>query len=163
MAITQAMPKTTQSPLGLLAYLEDYVRDLADCLPRADRSADQRSYDLLELSADLEVWAIHWPQGRRLELHDHGGSTGALVVVEGELDEHAIGFDGRLLRQRIAVGHGTAFGPDYVHDVVNPSAAPATSIHAYAPPMSSMTFYRSVGTSLVADRSEYRADPGWAP
>ena len=28
-----------------------------------------------------------------------------------------------------------------VHDVVNTSSAPATSIHVYAPPLSTMTFY----------------------
>jgi hypothetical protein len=50
-----------------------------------------------------------------------------------------------------------------VHDVVNFQAAPATSVHAYSPPMASMTFYRHEERGLVVDRAEYRADPSWAP
>ncbi len=60
-------------------------------------------------------------------------------------------------------GGGAAFGPTYVHDVVNSDDAPATSVHAYSPPMASMTFYRQAGRELLVDRAEYRADPAWAP
>jgi hypothetical protein len=118
---------------------------------------------LLELSDELEIWAIHWPTDQGLELHDHGGSSGALVVVEGSLDEHVPDRAGRMTCRSISAGSGAAFGPNYVHDVVNRSAAPATSVHAYSPPMASMTFYRTEGRQLVADRTEYRADPAWAP
>jgi len=163
MTLTQALPKTTLSPLGLLAYLQDYVECVGPVVPRADPTSVTRGYSLLELSDDLEIWAIHWPTDQGLELHDHGGSTGALVVMEGNLDEHVVGNDGQLTRRRVTTGSGVAFGPDYVHDVVNLAAAPATSIHAYSPPMAAMTFYRTEGRRLVADRTEFRTDPSWAP
>jgi hypothetical protein len=66
-------------------------------------------------------------------------------------------------RRSIVAGGGAAFGPHYVHDVVNAQTAPATSVHAYSPPMESMTFYRQGAHGLVAERAEYRADPTWAP
>jgi hypothetical protein len=163
MTITQAMPKTTLSPGSLLVLLGDYVGRTTTCLPLADPGRTARTYDLLELSDDLEIWAIHWPKDQGLELHDHGGSSGALWVVEGSLSEHVVAADGRLERRVLSAGLGSAFGPTHVHDVINRHAAPATSIHAYSPPMSSMTFYRAHGTRLVADRTEYRADPSWAP
>jgi hypothetical protein len=118
---------------------------------------------LLELTDELEIWAIHWPQGKGLELHDHGGSVGALWVVEGTLEEHYVRPERTLGRRTIVAGGGAAFGPHYVHDVVNAQAAPATSVHAYSPPMESMTFYRQEPHGLVAERAEYRSDPTWAP
>jgi hypothetical protein len=163
MTISQAMPKTTLSPASLLALLGDYVDCHRTTLPLADPAQTERSYALLELSDDLEIWAIHWPHGQGLELHDHGGSSGGLWVVEGSLSEHGIGADGVLERRTLSVGAGSAFGPTHVHDVVNRHAAPATSVHVYSPPMPSMTFYRAHGTRLVTERTEYRDDPAWAP
>ena len=77
-------------PLVLLDVLQSYVAETADWLPRATPGLAERSYELLELTDELEIWAIHWPQGQGLELHDHGGSVGALWVVEGILEEHYV-------------------------------------------------------------------------
>jgi predicted metal-dependent enzyme (double-stranded beta helix superfamily) len=156
-------PTAPYGPLALLDVVQEYVTELAGLLPVADPTLTERRYELLELTDELEIWAIHWPQGQRLELHDHGGSVGALWVVEGRLEEHYVQPDRTLARRSIVRGGGAAFGPTYIHDVVNAGAAPATSVHAYSPPMASMTFYRQDGSDLVVDRAEYRADPSWAP
>jgi len=172
MTITQATPAAapapsayprSNGPLVLLDLLQSYVAETAELLPRAAPGLAERSYELLELTDDLEIWAIHWPQGQGLELHDHGGSVGALWVVEGTLEEHYVRPEPTLGRRAIVAGGGAAFGPHYIHDVVNAQAAPATSVHAYSPPMESMTFYRREPHGLVAARAEYRADPTWAP
>ncbi len=159
---SRAHPQSN-GPLVLLDLLQSYVAETADWLPRAAPGLAERSYELLELTDELEIWAIHWPQGQGLELHDHGGSVGALWVVEGTLEEHYVRSEQTLGRRSIVSGGGAAFGPHYVHDVVNAQAAPATSVHAYSPPMESMTFYRQEPHGLVVDRAEYRADPTWAP
>ena len=122
----------------------------------------ERRFELFESADDFEVWVIHWPGGGRLDLHDHGGSAGALwvrsgVLVEGEL------VDGRRRQRRLKTGHGTAFGPSHVHDVVNRGPVPATSVHAYSPPLASMTFYRPGPKGLDADRTDYRAGLSWTP
>jgi hypothetical protein len=172
MTITQELKVTQQQrtrpgggagPLALLDTVQAYVTEMAGLLPLAGVDLTERRYELLELTDDLEIWAIHWPQGQRLELHDHGGSVGALWVVAGSLEEHYITADRTVARRTLATGGGAAFGPTYVHDVVNARPAPATSVHAYSPPMASMTFYRHEAHGLVADRAEYRADPSWAP
>jgi predicted metal-dependent enzyme (double-stranded beta helix superfamily) len=163
MSTTQAMPSTTWSPEHLLCFLESYVAEHAVRIPRPDPHQATRSYSLLELSDDLEVWAINWPTDQGLALHDHGGSAGALWVVAGALSEVALDRSGRRARRHIAAGQGTSFGPTHIHDVVNRHPAAATSIHAYAPPMTSMTYYRAEGATLRADRTEYRADPSWNP
>ncbi|MGP0029899.1 MAG: cysteine dioxygenase [Acidimicrobiales bacterium] len=151
------------NPPELLALVRSYATEFEDRLPGARPHLSARSYELLELTDDLEIWAIHWPKDHGLELHDHGGSSGALWVVRGALEEHGVGPAGQLVRRRIGRGDGAAFGPTYVHDVVNAEDAPATSLHLYAPPMASMTFYRRQGAGLVVERAEYRADPTWAP
>jgi Cysteine dioxygenase type I len=150
-------------PLALLDLLQDYVAETASFLPLARPDLDERRYDLLETADDFEIWAIQWPQGQGLELHDHGGAAGALWVVEGSLEEHYIGADATVCRRSIAAGAGAAFGPSYVHDVLNVEATPATSVHAYSPPLQSMTFYRRDGRGLRAERAEYRSDSSWAP
>jgi predicted metal-dependent enzyme (double-stranded beta helix superfamily) len=175
MTITQAPPLRTEGapaspfpqplhgPLALLDLLQTYVTETAGLVPRAEPDLTERRYELLELTDDLEIWAIHWPQGQGLELHDHGGSVGALWVVEGSLEEHYVSPDQTLARRSIVTGGGAAFGPTYIHDVVNAETAPATSVHAYSPPMAAMTFYRAEARGLVVDRADYRADPSWAP
>jgi cysteine dioxygenase type I len=172
MTITQATRATaprsgayprSNGPLVLLDLLQSYVAETAELLPRAEPGLVERSYELLELNDELEIWAIHWPQGQGLELHDHGGSVGALWVIEGTLEEHYVRPERTIGCRSIVAGGGAAFGPHYVHDVVNAQAAPATSVHAYSPPMASMTFYRQEAQGLVVERAEYRADPTWAP
>jgi cysteine dioxygenase type I len=149
--------------LALLDLVQSYVGETAELLPHAPPGLTERAYELLELTDELEMWAIHWPQDSGLELHDHGGSWGALWVVEGELEEHYVGSDGAMSRRTLGPGGGAAFGPTYVHDVLNAQAAPATSVHVYSPPMASMTFYRQAGTGLEVSRADYRSAPGWAP
>src|ERR1039457_1474201 len=159
----RAGPDFGVGPLELLDLVQHYVESLAEVLPRASHDLSARSYELLELTDDLEIWAIHWPRDQGLELHDHGGSLGALWVVDGALEEHSLGRGGGLIHRTLAVGGGAAFGPSHIHDVVNIGDVPATSVHGYSPPMASMTFYRQEGPGLVGERAEHRADPAWAP
>jgi hypothetical protein len=159
----RAGPDPGADPLELLGLVQRYVESLADVLPRASHELSARSYELLELTDDLEIWAIHWPRDQGLELHDHGGSSGALWVVDGALEEHSLARGGGLIHRTLEVGGGSAFGPSHIHDVVNIGDVPATSVHVYSPPMASMTFYRQEGPALVVERAEYRADPAWAP
>jgi hypothetical protein len=162
--LTRPATPTTLSPLALLGLLTDYVAETSDVLPMAPARLTERSYELLELTDDLEIWAIHWPRDQGLQLHDHGGSSGALLVLDGALEEQYLNPARSLTRRTLASGDGAAFGPSYIHDVGNFSDVAATSVHAYSPPMASMTFYRlDQQAGLVVERADYRADPAWAP
>jgi hypothetical protein len=113
----------------------------------------ERQYQLLERTADYEVWVISWPVAVGLLLHDHGGSAGAFQVVDGVLEETSTTVRGRRLRRRlIGPGQGKSFGPEYVHSIVNPETTPATSVHAYSPPLTSMTFYSQSTSGLIVSR-----------
>src|ERR1700722_1876527 len=83
---TPALAAGCLNPLALLDLLQDYVGETSELILNSARHDDtQRTYELLELTDNLEIWAIHWPKDVRLELHDHGGSSGALWVIDGSL------------------------------------------------------------------------------
>ena len=44
-----------------------------------------------------------------------------------------------------AAGSSVKFGRHYIHDVRNAGADAAISVHAYSPPLSSMTYYDVAG------------------
>lgn len=92
---------------------------------------------------EYEAWLLTWTSDQGVELHDHGGSSGVVLVLEGELVEHATDVaSGAPLREtRWPRGSAHAFGPGHIHDLRNAGAASATSIHVYSPPLSTMTFY----------------------
>jgi Cysteine dioxygenase type I len=113
----------------------------------------QRQYRLVERTIEYELWVIYWPAAVDLLLHDHGGSAGAFQVIDGVLEETSTTLRKRRLRRRLLKsGQGKSFGPEYVHSIVNPETAPATSIHAYSPPLTSMRFYSHSPSGLIVSQ-----------
>ncbi|RKN48626.1 cysteine dioxygenase [Micromonospora endolithica] len=100
----------------------------------------QRWYARLGADADHEVWALSWLPGQGTDLHDHGGSSGAFLVLAGALTEETVS-GGRLRPHRLAAGTGRRFGARHVHVVTNRDAAPAVSVHVYRPALRRMTRY----------------------
>ncbi|HEY5025015.1 MAG TPA: cysteine dioxygenase family protein [Acidimicrobiales bacterium] len=109
-------------------------------------SPSHRCWDLMAASDAFEAWVIAWPPGGAIELHDHGGSAGAVVVAAGKLLETSVvdQTSGGVALQTtaIAVGRHISFGGRHVHDIVNAGETPAISVHVYAPRLTSMTYYR---------------------
>ena len=116
----------------------------------------------LAVNRHSEVWLQGWPLGEHVELHDHGGASGALCVVEGQLTEtYAPGPQAtRLRRRRLGLGAVSSFGPDYIHDVVNTGSTQALSIQVYTPRLVTMTYYAVHGRrGLEAVRTELSDHP----
>jgi quercetin dioxygenase-like cupin family protein len=126
-------------PPGLLA---DIAAGLAAVpglwRPHAHHGPERRPVRLLA-TPSYEAWVIGWTADQRVSVHDHGPSAGAVVVVEGTLDEVTVGTGGR--RRALAAGSVTRLPVGIVHDIVAPGPAPATSIHVYSPPLRAMGFY----------------------
>jgi predicted metal-dependent enzyme (double-stranded beta helix superfamily) len=118
---------------------------------------DERWYQRLEQGDNHEVWLLSWLPGQRTGFHDHCGSAGAFAVVQGELREYTSasgrGAGGRgtgmPTGSDFAAGRVRSFGPAHVHEVVNRSAGPAVSIHAYSPPLAGMRRYELTSSGLV--------------
>lgn len=124
-------------------------------VPPAGVPTDDRWFVRLHGDDEVDIWLISWVPGHRTELHDHGGSLGALTLLSGSLDEFR--WDGeRLRRRRLEAGDQAAFPLGWVHDVlwaptaaarsgkpraVPPPADPTLSVHAYSPPLTVMSYY----------------------
>ena len=122
--------------------------------PHVRHDPSARRYVRLAWAPDHEVWLICWSQGHEVDLHDHGGSAGAFIVTDGVLREEYIDA-GRFRRRRCTRGAARSFSAGHVHTVSNPGPTVATSIHAYSPPLRSMTFYAPLaGTDLLATHVE---------
>lgn len=116
-------------------------------LPAGGVPRDDRWFTRLHGDDELDIWLISWVPDRSTELHDHGGSLGALTVVSGTLRETR--WDGEALRRRrLRAGDQAAFPLGWVHDVVwaperdlTVPVTPTLSVHAYSPPLTAMSYY----------------------
>jgi hypothetical protein len=118
-----------------------------------------RTWRTIAATDAFEAFVIAWPAGGSIELHDHGGSAGAVVVAAGELVETTVvpgvGGSWAMTSRPLSTGDHRTFGPGHVHDIVNRGPGPALSVHVYSPVLASMTFFeRRTGTGLVAVRTE---------
>jgi rhodanese-related sulfurtransferase/predicted metal-dependent enzyme (double-stranded beta helix superfamily) len=112
---------------------------------------DVRWYLPLHRSNACDVWLLAWERGQDTDWHDHGGSSGSFAVAEGSLvEQYRVPSGRRLGRRRLTSPEAVAFGPGHVHDVAHGGDASATSIHAYSPPLSAMTYYKRTDYGLVA-------------
>jgi hypothetical protein len=133
---------------------------------------DERWYTKLAGDDELDIWLISWVPDKSTELHDHGGSLGALTVVSGALTETR--WDGEALRRRrLSAGAQAAFPLGWVHDVVRAPApltgpgldvagppAPTLSVHAYSPPLTAMSYYEvTERNTLRRSRTELTSAP----
>ncbi|UXA16959.1 cysteine dioxygenase family protein [Mycobacterium sp. SMC-4] len=130
-------------------------------LPRAERW-----FTRLHGNDELDVWLISWVPERSTELHDHGGSLGAVTVVSGALRETR--WDGSTLRDRaLNAGDQAAFPLGWVHDVVwapdtvtvDAAPGPTLSVHAYSPPLTAMSYYDVTANRLRRTRTELTDTP----
>jgi Cysteine dioxygenase type I len=116
-------------------------------------ATQRREWRLMARTPDFDAWLIAWPSGGKVDLHDHGHSTGAVSVISGALVEAVPWRDdtGRLslVRHELAAGVTLGFGAGHVHDVTNESDEQALSLHVYSPALTSMTFYEVAGDQLV--------------
>jgi hypothetical protein len=120
--------------------------DYDNLLPAAGLPTEERWFTKIFGDDEVDLWLISWTPGQSTELHDHGGSLGALTVVSGSLRETR--WDGsRLRRRRLSSGDQAGFPLGWVHDVVwAPESVPAPitptlSVHAYSPPLTAMSYY----------------------
>jgi len=120
-----------------------------------------RYYARLLADHDHEAWLLTWLPGQGTPWHDHGGSAGSFVVLQGVLTEEVAGYRTAvdLDNVRRATGPGVlltpgdqrTFGSRHLHRVTNAGSDPAVSLHVYAPRLTSMTNYRAVDGLLEVD------------
>ncbi len=149
----------------MLHVARQYAAD-PDAWPLAPRfDPVQRWYHRLATHDDYEVWLLTWLPGQGTDLHDHGDSAGAFVVVRGELTEEVVVAAGgaqppALAQVRHARGDGRAFDRYHVHRIINAGTTPAVSVHVYGPALKTMRRYRWREEGLVVAEVE-KAGVDW--
>jgi Cysteine dioxygenase type I len=121
-----------------------------------DPHATERTYAALHRDADVDVWAIFWLPENDTGWHDHDTSSGAVHVVEGALEEHALLLGAPERRKIHLAGSTFSFGPSHIHRL-SCSVARAVSIHAYSPPLWRLGQY-----SVDAERVLHRVSVSYA-
>ncbi len=169
MALTSpSLVAPTRLRLPDLLHATDHAADAVlsgrydHVMPPGGPPTDDRWFTRLHGDDELDVWLISWVPDRSTQLHDHGGSLGALTVVSGALAETR--WDGEALRRRkLSAGDQAAFPLGWVHDVTWTRdratavgrkgitlSSPTLSVHAYSPPLTAMSYYE------VTDRNTLR-------
>jgi hypothetical protein len=98
-------------------------------VPSGGIPAQERWFTRLHSDDEVDVWLISWAPNQATELHDHGGSLGALTLLSRALNEFR--WDGdRLRRRRLDAGDQVGFPLGWVQDV---TCAPAEQALASAP------------------------------
>jgi cysteine dioxygenase type I len=147
--------------VNLLAIAEGFSVSAAEIPELFD--VPERRWVLLAATDLFEAWAIGWPPGGKIDLHDHGESSGAVVVARGSLvetrirpTEHGVA---AVAPHNLATGDHRTFGPHYVHDIVNPGPDHAVSVHVYGPKLTSMSYYQLSFTGRLQSVRTDRVEP----
>jgi hypothetical protein len=155
--------QVARSPLPttqLAAVVREIAADTASWRPLVQFGTNERWWTRLRSDDDVEVWLLTWLTGTGTDLHDHGGSAAAFTVVEGVLSElRADRWSDARTVTTLRTGGTREVAPSVVHDVSNPSELPAISIHAYSPPLQSMTFYDAAPSGLRVRRTTLTNEP----
>jgi len=145
-APASGLPGAPFSPIELLEYVRFVAEEVRGGQYLVGFDSARRWHQRLYRDRRVDLWLISWLPSQGTQLHDHGGSAGAFTVLAGTLTE-TIARPGTsrarpaLVERRWPTGAGVAFGAHHVHDVGNQAGSPAVSVHAYSPPLTSMTFF----------------------
>jgi hypothetical protein len=118
----------------LLRLVEHVAMRRALWVPHLDVAATARSYAALHRDSSVDVWAIFWLPENDTGWHDHDTSSGAVHVISGQLEEHALRVAAPERRTAYGPGMAFTFGPSHIHRLTCASER-AVSIHAYSPPL----------------------------
>jgi hypothetical protein len=138
----RSSPPRLRTPSELRTTVQEIANSPSEWSELVHFDLNRRFYSRLHVDDFVEVWLICWDIGQDTLLHDHGGSVGGFTVASGALTEDygSVRHTGLRTRRHVA-GDSVGFGADYLHNLVNVGTEPTVSVHAYSPPLRSMSFY----------------------
>ncbi|MBI3654427.1 MAG: cysteine dioxygenase family protein [Acidobacteria bacterium] len=135
--------------LHRLPTVEQITAQFASLLPRqrdyeAYRlfSAKKYARNLIARSDYAELLMLCWHSGQRTPIHDHGGSVGVVMVIEGSMTEtmYEVAPEGHVRPYntfRWCPGGITGAAVPDIHQLLNlqPPGRDLVTLHCYAPPL----------------------------
>ena len=131
-------------PAELERTLQAWARKEHDWALLVRHDQQERTYQLLHRDADVEVYLVCWMPGQDTGFHDHDHSAAAITVVEGAITEERLAITGAVKRT-LSQGDSVTIAREAIHRVRHAGQRPATTLHAYSPPL------ERVGTYQIAD------------
>jgi len=142
---TRPVPGTDPLSPKALAAIARRLAGQADLWrPLLHVDPDRRWYTRLTTGPGWEAWLLTWLPGQGTDLHDHGGSSGAFTILDGELQEltpAGAATPGRLTSRVLTAGEVRAFGSRHIHQVIGVGGTAAASLHVYGPALTVMNRY----------------------
>jgi quercetin dioxygenase-like cupin family protein len=157
-ALAPPLRRAARTPALGVEVLADIAVGLARATglwaPHVSHDPLSRTSVRLVATDAYEVWLLGWTEGQRVEFHDHGGSNAAFAVLEGRLEEITLGVAGTTTK-RLRPGDIGTVPAGTVHDVINRHPEVGTSLHVYADPLRSMTYYDADGVPTYSELVEH--------
>jgi hypothetical protein len=119
--------------------------------PLVGHEASEPVYRELFRDDHLSAWLVCWMPGHDTGFHHHTGSAGAVAVLGGAVLEQRIGPRRDIAARLHSRGQLFDFGPDVIHRVRHHGSRPATTLHAYSPPLKGMGAYVHPDGGLTRD------------
>jgi predicted metal-dependent enzyme (double-stranded beta helix superfamily) len=154
------MSKKNRSTVQLVDVLTRLAEQRVLWQPLITFDPISRHYARLASEQDFEAWLLTWVPGQGTDWHDHGGSAGAFLTVQGTLTEQyaMVRSDGppQIVpgRRELPAGALRPFGTKHVHKVTNNALEPAVSLHVYSPALVEMNAYDLDGDVLRLAESQ---------
>lgn len=133
---------------ALRHWLRQDTRWFDALLRCGDEPGDKRCFMQLANVGGCEAWLVGWPPGSRAPLHDHGLAAGAAVTLRGRLSE-SLRLRGVWSRRDWLPLECVELAVGVCHEVHNPAATRALSLHVYAPRLERMTFYERTESGVL--------------
>ena len=135
----------------LEAFVKQLAADPGRWRPLVQHHPDKRTYGLIWEDDDVNAWVLCWSTDHDTGFHDHDVSMAAITVIEGQVREDRLRFDGSAREVVYSAGASFTVPAEAIHRVLHAGEGPAVTIHAYSPPLRRQGAY-SLGEDGVLQR-----------
>jgi predicted metal-dependent enzyme (double-stranded beta helix superfamily) len=136
-----AAPDDALAPTELRELVAGLAADPSSWAHLVRHDPAQRVFECVRLDDEVEIWLICWMPGHDTGFHDHDLSSGAVAVAQGAVAEQRLRVGGAPTVRRYGPGDVFDFSPVDIHRVIHAGTTPATTLHAYSPPLRRMGAY----------------------
>ena len=98
-------------------------------------SRDERVYEQILDTEDVNAWLICWSEDQDTGFHDHDDSAAAIRVLQGHVREERLCLGASPSSRVIGPGSTFSVPASAIHRVLHAGSVPAVTIHAYSPPL----------------------------
>jgi hypothetical protein len=124
---------------GAPQYWREYVRE--DCA--------ERIYETIWEDEYVNAWVVCWSTDNDTGFHDHDLSAGGIAVISGSVREERLALARAPLTRTFSAGQSFYLGVSAIHRVTHAGQGPATTIHAYSPPLTRQGVYRTAADGAL--------------